>query len=242
MSPSPCPRPTFIHSPEGERICRMTLVCKKWYELIYGAAVWSKVNFDYQRRITSDILEKFIYPGTAEIFLTECHYLKWSDLVRILSRCRNLKILALAWIGYRKETVPLDFTEVLHIWNLHFLDLSHCKVTNSVFKMLPLKCPILKVLIVQDCQEITMECYITSAFKKHKHLRLLIVAYNLEALSTHCVIELLKYSYNNVLLDIRGHHFRETDFQDITREHHDALQRIRLNTDDYQYIMPYSNS
>ena len=199
-------------------------------------------NFDYQRRITSDILEKFIYPGTAEIFLTECHYLKWSDLVRILSRCRNLKILALAWIGYRKETVPLDFTEVLHIRNLHFLDLSHCKVTNSVFKMLPLKCPILKVLIVQDCQEITMECYITSAFKKHKHLRLLIVAYNLEALSTHCVIELLKYSYNNVLLDIRGHHFTETDFQDITREHHDALQRIRLNTDDYQYIMPYSNS
>ena len=102
--------------------------------------------------------------------------------------------------------------------------------------MLPLKCPILEMLFIDDCQEITQESYEISPFKQHEHLKLLCVAYNREALSVHCVVELLKYTNSKVLLDIRGHHFTQEDFDHITREHHDALDRIR-EVDDYQHMI-----
>ena len=53
---------------ETERICTATLVCRRWYDVIHSSTVWTKVDFDFQRRITSDILEKFIYADTREVF------------------------------------------------------------------------------------------------------------------------------------------------------------------------------
>ncbi|KAJ7394917.1 F-box/LRR-repeat protein 17 [Desmophyllum pertusum] len=98
---------------EAERIRTVTLVCRKWYDVIHSSIVWKKVDFDFQRRITSDILRKFIYPGTREILLSKCHYLEWKDLCHILSRRRKLEVLVLAWISYKKQTVPADLTEVM---------------------------------------------------------------------------------------------------------------------------------
>ena len=83
------------------------------------------------------------------------------------------------------------------------------------------------MLFIDDCQEITQESYEISPFKQHEHLKLLCVAYNREALFVHCVVELLKYTNSKVLLDIREHHFTQEDFDHITREHHDALDRIK---------------
>ena len=71
-----------------------------------------------------------------------------------------------------------------------------------------------------------------SHFKGHRHLKLLNVASNRAALSASCIIELLKYSNSRMLLDIRGHHLTEFEFQQISREHPDALARI-VDLDDY---------
>ena len=94
----------------------------------------------------------------------------------------------------------------------------------------------MEMLFIDDCQEITQESYEISPFKQHEHLKLLCVAYKREALSVHCVVELLKYTNSKVLLDIRGHHFTQEDFDHITREHHDALDRIK-EVDDYQHMI-----
>ena len=227
----------FNFLPETEKVCTATLVCRKWYNVIHSSTVWKKVDFDFQRRITSDILEKFVYSGTREVLLSECHNLEWKDVCHILGRCRKLEVLVLAWIGYRKQTaVPAHFTEVLNIGYLRFLQLSHCKVTSSLFGMLPLKCPVLEMLFIDNCQEISQESYEISPFKQHEHLKLLCVAHNREALSVHCVVELLKYTNGKVLLDIRGYHFTQDDFDYITREHHNALDRIK-EVDDYQNMI-----
>ena len=66
------------------------------------------------------------------------------------------------------------------------------------------------------------------------HIRVLYVirvAYNREALSPHCVVELLKYTNSKVLLDIRGHHFNHT-----TRKHCNAFKRIK-RVEDYQHML-----
>jgi len=144
--------------------------------------------------------------------------------------------LVLAWIGYRKQTVPSAFTEALKLERLRFLQLSHCKVTTSLFGLLPLKCPILEILLIDDCQEISRESYKTSPFKQHNNLQLLCAAHNREALFPDCVVELLKYANRKVLIDIRGHHFTEEDFNLITREHCDALERIK-DVEDYQHLV-----
>ena len=102
--------------------------------------------------------------------------------------------------------------------------------------MLPFKCQILEILLLQDCQEISQESYLISPFKQHKYLKLLCVAYKREALSPHCVVELLKYANCKVLLDIRGHHFTQEDFSNITREHCDALERIK-RVEDYEQML-----
>jgi len=62
------------------------------------------------------------------------------------------------------------------------------------------------------------------------------VAYNREALSVHCDVERLKYTNSKVLLDVCGHHFTQEDFDHITWEHHDALDRIK-EVDDYQHMI-----
>lgn len=229
----------FGFLPDAERICTLTLVCKKWYGIVHSSALWRKVDFDFQRKITSNVLEKYVYPRTRKIFLSECHYLDREDLCRILSRCGKLEVLILAWIGYsRKQTVPTAFTEVLNIGKLRFLQLSHCKVTSSLFGKLPLKCPVLEILLLDNCQEISQESYKISPFKQHKHLQLLCVAYNQEALFPHCVIEMLKYTNSKIVLDIRGHHFTQEDFNNITREHCDALERIK-DVEDYQHMVRF---
>ena len=207
----------FGFLPDAERICTIMLVCKKWYDIVYSCALRRKVDFDFQRRLTSDALGKFVFPRMRKIFLSECHNLDSRDLCHILCRCRNLEVLVLAWIGYRKQTVPSAFTEALNFERLRFLQLSHCKVTSSLFGLLPLKCPILEILLIDDCQEIPRESYKTSPFKQHNNLQLLCVAHNREALFPDCVIEMLKYANRKVLIDIRGHHFTEEDFNLITR-------------------------
>ena len=94
----------------------------------------------------------------------------------------------------------------------------------------------LEMLFIDNCQEISQESYKISPFKQHKHLKLLCVAHNREALSVHCVVELLKYTNSKVLLDIRGHYFTQEDFDYITREHYNAQDRIK-EVGDYQHMI-----
>ena len=83
----------------------------------------------------------------------------------------------------------------------------------------------LEMLFIDNCQEISQESYKISPFKQHKHLKLLCVAHNREALYVHCVVELLKYTNSKVLLDIRGHYFTQEDFDYITWEHYNTQDR-----------------
>lgn len=64
---------------ETEKIYTATLACRKWYNMIHSSTVWKKVDFDFQRRITSDILEKFVYAGTRSFF--ERMFWFWPGLV-----------------------------------------------------------------------------------------------------------------------------------------------------------------
>lgn len=64
---------------ETEKIYTATLACRKWYNVIHSSTVWKKVDFDFQRRITSDILEKFVYAGTRSFF--ERMFWFWPGLV-----------------------------------------------------------------------------------------------------------------------------------------------------------------
>ena len=225
----------FGYLPDGERICTLSTVCKKWHDIIHSSTVWKKVDFDCQRRIKSDILQNYVYLGTREIILSECCYLEWGDICSILSRCKRIDVFVAPWIGYRKNVVP-DFTQTLNIACLRYLALSHCQVTDSLFIQLPLKCPLLKIFLLQDCQEITEKAYMTSHFKTHEYLKILNVASNREALSPRCVIELLKYSNGKVLLDIRGHHFTEEDFHSIAEKHPDVMARIK-DVEEYRYML-----
>lgn len=151
--------------------------------------------------------------------------------LRCLRCCKKIEVLIAPWIGYKKETVP-DITGMLNIQNISFLDLSHCKVTDSLFNQIPVTCP------VQDCQEITEDAYINSNFKTHEHLKILNVAGNREALSPRSVIELLKYNKGRVFLDIRGHRLTQAEFAAITREHPDAVERVFEDVDDYVHMLP----
>lgn len=89
----------------------------------------------------------------------------------VLRQCKTIEVLIVTWIGYKKETVP-DFTGMLISEHLGFLELSHCKVTDSLFSQIPVKCPVLKFLRIQDCQEITEQAYIAAGFKKHQNLKI----------------------------------------------------------------------
>ena len=90
----------------------------------------------------------------------------------------------------------------------------------------------LKFLLIQDCQEIAEQAYIAAGFKKNQNLKILNVAYNRNALSLRCVIELLKYSSGKVLLDIRGQKLAQVEFSEIIREHPDPLERAFQDVDD----------
>lgn len=221
----------FSNLTAADRIRKLSLVCKRWKEIVYTCAVWKSVDFNWQRNLTSEILNRFVFAGTREVRLSECCYLRWSDVCIIFKRCKRLDVLELPWLGYRNEAVPLEFSQ-LNIRYVHYLNLSHCRVSNSLYSQLAFTCPALSVLLLQDSQEISEETYRVSRFKGHKQLKLLNVAHNRAALSVSCIIELLKYSNNRVLLDIRGHHLTEFEFLLIIKEHPDALSRI-VDLDDY---------
>ncbi|KAL9977395.1 hypothetical protein ACROYT_G014791 [Oculina patagonica] len=104
----------FSYLPNAERICTLAIVCEKWYEIIHCTTVWKKVDFDFQRKVTPDVLRKYGYPGTREILLSECCYLKWGNLCSILSQCKRIDVFIAPWIGHKKEVVP-DFTQTLKI-------------------------------------------------------------------------------------------------------------------------------
>ena len=227
----------FNYLRDSERILTLALVCKKWYNIVHSGASWKKVDFDCQRNVTPDILDKYVYAGTRKILLSEFCFLKWTDICGVLRRCKTIEVLIVPWIGYKKETVP-DFTGMLNIEHLGFLELSHCKVTDSLFSQILVKCPMLKFLLIQDCQEITEQAYIAAGFKKHQNLQILNVAYTRNALSLRCVVELLKYSSGKVLLDIRGQKLAEVEFSEIIREHPDALERAFQDVDDYVHMLP----
>jgi len=103
------------------------------------------------------------------------------------------------------------------------LELSYCKVTDSLFNQIAVTCPVLKFFLLQDYREITEEAYINFNFKTHIHLKILNVAGNREALSPRSVIELSKYNKGRVFLDMRGHQLTQAEFAGITREHPDLV-------------------
>ena len=107
----------FNYFTDAERICILALVCRQWYDIVHSGALWKKVNFDYQRRVTPDILDKIIYVGTRKVLLSECCHLKWTDICAILLRFKRIEVLIAPWIGYKKETVT-DRTGMLNIQNL----------------------------------------------------------------------------------------------------------------------------
>lgn len=226
----------FNYFTDAERICVLALVCRQWYDIVHSGTLWKKVNFDYQRKVTPDILDRYVYAGTRKVLLSECCLLKWTDICAVLRRYKKIEVLIAPWIGYKKEPVP-NISGMLNIQNMSFLELSHCKVTDS-FNQIPVTCPVLKFFLLQDCQEITEEAYISSNFKTHEHLKILNVAGNREALSPRSVIELLKYNKGRVLLDIRGHRLTQAEFAAITSEHPDAMERLIEDVDNYVHMLP----
>ena len=58
---------------------------------------------------------------------------------------RQFKNLIAPWIGCQKKLIIPDFTTVLNIENLQCLELSHYKITDPLFKQIPVKSPVLKV-------------------------------------------------------------------------------------------------
>ena len=74
----------------------------------------------------------------------------------------------------------LKLSKPCNVENLQFLELSHCKIKDSLFNQIPDKCAVFKIFLLQDCQEITEE--INSHFKTHCYLKILNVAGNREAI------------------------------------------------------------
>ena len=59
----------------------LALVCKGWYDTEHRSALWKTVNFDFQRTLSSNILD---YAGTREILLNECCFLTWRHIYAVL--------------------------------------------------------------------------------------------------------------------------------------------------------------
>ena len=98
-----------------ERFCTLSTVCKRWYDVVHSSTIWRKVDFNFQPRITLDILEKYIYPGSREIMLSECCFLEWEKLCSILRRCKKIDVFIVAWISYSRRIIVPDFTQTLNM-------------------------------------------------------------------------------------------------------------------------------
>lgn len=222
----------FSYLDAPERICKVSRVCKRWYSLVNSSSqVWKSADFAYCRKITSDVLTKFIYPGTTIVLLNECCYLEWEDLKVILKKCKNIHVLSLSWI---EQKCQLDITE-LRISQLRYLNLSSCLLSDKQFHEI-LKCKSLSVLILQASKGISKEAFESSCFKSHHHLRLLNVAYVPEALELSTVWHLLQHSNNTVKLDITGHKLSDEDLDTIERIDSTTFSRI-VDIDDYRHLL-----
>ena len=82
----------FNYLRDSERILTLALVCKKWCNIVHSGASWKKVDFDYQRNVTPDILDKYVYAGTRKILLSEFCFLKWTDISGVLRRRNKDKL------------------------------------------------------------------------------------------------------------------------------------------------------
>ena len=111
---------------------------------------WGCVNFAWQRKITSEVLETYMFPGLTKLLLDECCYLKWGDLCVILNQCKRLEVLSLSWIGFDRAPVPLELITELKISQLRYLHLSHCTLSDKLSNVIALKCEVLSILILQD--------------------------------------------------------------------------------------------
>ena len=57
------------------RICKVSCVCKRWHNLMKSLSRSLKcVNFSWQRKITSEVLETYVFPGSTKVLLDECCY------------------------------------------------------------------------------------------------------------------------------------------------------------------------
>ena len=155
----------FSHLNTFERICKVNRVCKRWCSLINNSSqVWKCADFGCKRKITSEVLDNYIYPGTTTILLDECCYLEWNDLKVILKKCKRIDVLSLSWIGcFNEKLVPLDIAE-LRISELHYLNLSHCLLPDKQFHEIALRCEVLSVLILQASRGISKEAFESSCF------------------------------------------------------------------------------
>ena len=88
----------FNNLTAADRIRKVSLVCKRWKEIFYTCTVWKSVDFNWKPNLTSEILNKFVFARTREVLLSECCYLKCSDVCIISKRCKRLDVSQLPWI------------------------------------------------------------------------------------------------------------------------------------------------
>ena len=84
--------------------------------------------------------------------------------------CKRLEVLSLSWIGFNKVPEPLDLNTKLKVSQLCYLNLSHCILSDRLFKKIASKCQILSVLILQDSKDISQNAFKTLCFKRHRYL------------------------------------------------------------------------
>ena len=210
-------------------------VCRRWNILLRSAQVWTCVDFSNKRELSLKVLETFVFPATRKLFVDECHVLKWRDICLTLKQCRKLEVLSLSWIGYVNEpqiAIPLDFVK-LKIGHLRYLNVSYCTLSDRFFEDIATNCPHLSVFILLGSCGISEEAFKSSTFKSHTSLKLINVAYVTNALRLSCVLGLLEYRNNSVLLDVTGHHISDDEMNLIDPQ---AFARI-VEIDDYCHLL-----
>ena len=141
---------------------------------------------------------------------------------------RQLKKLIAPWIACQKKLIIPDFTTVWNIENLQCLELSHYKITDPLFKQIPVKFPVFKVFSPPG---------LSGNCSGSLHEPPLQDTWPLEDVKC-CRKQESSLPKRCDWLNIRGHHLTETQFWHITREHPDALERVFEDFDDYVHMLP----
>ena len=228
----------FRYLTTKERLFVASCVCRRWQTLVNSAQVWSCVDFSYERKLTCKDLTKFVFPGTKKVLLDECHELEWKDIYSILKKCKSLEVLSLAWIGYINQPaleVSPDLLQ-LKISDLRYLNLSHCTLTDNLFKEIAIKCQNLSIFILLASKGVSEETFKFSSFKTHKSLKLINVGYVANAIGFSCVLNLLEYGNSKVLLDISGNQISEDELDEIERILPRSTSRI-VDINDYCHML-----